>query len=188
MTTEREHWLNITNDPNWKRNHINDPSISLPDTLDAITEAFPKDPGSIVEIGCGYGRLTERIANLYPNAAVIGIDINPEVLPQNECGATYMCRDNLWDLKGQDAIYSVAVFQHLPDHEKRDYIFDAAYVLNPKGTLRIQFIEGDHDGFCDHLVPVDKMERWFTDAGLGVAAIDAGIVHPLWTWITGVKQ
>jgi len=29
VTSEREHWLSITDDPEWKRNHISDPNIPL---------------------------------------------------------------------------------------------------------------------------------------------------------------
>lgn len=189
MTTEREHWLSITDDPDWRRNHINDPNIPLGATLAAITEAFPRGPERILEIGCGYGRLTSEIAPLYPDAWVTGIDISPDVLPRSyaQQRITYLLRDNLRDLPRQDAIYSVAVFQHLPEQEKRDYIFDAADILNPGGVLRVQFIQGDRDIHLDHWATADRMERWFTEAGLGVSAIDVGLAHPQWTWMTGVK-
>ena len=193
MTSEREHWLSITDDPEWRRNHIADPNIPLDETLAAITEAFPTNPKRILEIGCGYGRLATQIAAQYPRAWVTGIDVNPDVLPKEEPGnrITYLCRDNLWNLPREshhpNAIYSVAVFQHLPEHEKRDYIFDAASILRPGGVLRIQFIDGDRDNFVDHWTPCEIMEIWMIQAGLGVSAIDVGLAHHQWTWITGVK-
>lgn len=182
---ERDHWLGITADPDWRRNHINDPNIPLADTLAALT--FHNDPEQILEIGCGYGRLTTELAALYPNAEITGIDINPDILPADTDQIHYLCLDNLEGLLAQDAIYSVAVFQHLTDQQKRDYIFDAATLLTAGGQLRVQFIDGDRDNFLDHWVAVEEMESWFMQAGLGVAAIDQGLAHPQWTWITGVK-
>lgn len=182
---EREHWLSITDDPEWRRNHINDPNIPLKDTLEALT--FHNQPERIVEIGCGYGRLTTEIAAMYPFAHVTGIDINPKILPANTDRITYLCQDTLDGLDGQDAIYSVAVFQHLTAQQKRDYIFDAERTLNPGGILRIQFIEGDRDNPLDRWVHAEEMESWMSAAGLDVAMIDHGLAHPQWTWITGIK-
>jgi len=182
---ERDHWLGITADPDWRRNHINDPSIPLDETLDALL--FTNNPKAILEIGCGYGRLTAEMAQLYPDAFITGIDINPEILPEDTATITYLCHDSIDSLPTQDAIYSVAVFQHLPDQQKRDYIFDAATLLSYGGQLRIQFIDGDRDNFCDHWVRAEQMELWLVQAGLSVSNIDHGLAHPQWTWITGVK-
>ena len=59
---EREHWLSITDDPEWRRNHICDPNISLAETLAALE--FPYVPQTILEIGCGFGRLTTEMARI----------------------------------------------------------------------------------------------------------------------------
>lgn len=186
--TEREHWLSITEDHDWKRNHIFDPDISQGETVAAIVSAFPDDPWSILEIGCGFGRLTQPIADLYPNSDVIGIDVNPDILPKSHAQnrTTYRCADHLRGITGLGAIYSVAVFQHLPSVEKRAYIEQSYDALQPDGVLRIQFIEGDRDKFCDHLTPLEVMIGWFGAAGFTVTT-ERGLAHPQWTWITGVK-
>lgn len=186
--TERDHWLSITDDPQWRRNHIADPNISVDETLAAITKAFPVNPERILEIGCGYGRLTQRIAHWYPDALVTGVDINPDVLTHALPGAGYVCRDNLIGLPEQDAIYSVAVFQHLPDTEKRAYIEQAADILTPGGVLRVQFIEGERDNFCDHWTKPSVMREWFHSAGFTtVSDVERGLAHQQWSWITGIK-
>lgn len=185
MISEREHWLSITDDPEWKRNYICDPNICLDETVEAIVSAFPDNPAAVLEIGCGYGRLTEVIAAGYPDTFVTGIDVNHGVLPDSGC-AHYACRDNLTGLSGFDAIYSVAVFQHLPDDEKHAYITQAYDALNPGGVLRVQFIEGVRDIYLDHWTPEDLMIDWFDDAGFDVTT-QTGLVHPQWSWITGTK-
>jgi trans-aconitate methyltransferase len=188
MVTERDHWLSITDELGWKRNHISDPNISQDETIDAIVSAFPDDNlERIVEIGCGYGRLTSVIAGWYPDATVSGIDINPAVLACALPGASYYCADHLTDFRNQDAIYSVALFQHLPHDEQRFYICEAADALRPGGVFRLQFIEGDRDNFCDHWTPLERMRGWFDEALLDVGSVDRGLAHPQWTWITGIK-
>jgi trans-aconitate methyltransferase len=187
MITEREHWLSITDDPDWQRNYIADPGISVDKTVAAVVSDFPDNPERILEIGCGYGRLASEVARWYPDAMVTGTDINPHVIAQALPGAAYVCRDNLVGLPVQDAIYSVALFQHLPDDEKRGYVRQAADILRPGGVLRIQFIEGDHDSFCDHWTHRRHMPGWFQQAGLHGVHANTGLVHPQWTWITGIK-
>jgi cyclopropane fatty-acyl-phospholipid synthase-like methyltransferase len=186
VITEREHWLSITDDPDWKRNHISDPNISLDDTVEAVVSAFPYQPQRILEIGCGYGRLTEVIAKAFPDAVVMGVDINPQVLPESWRQVMYVCRDDLIGLSGFDVIYSVAVFQHLPDVEKRAYITQAYQALNRGGVFRLQFIDGDRDNFCDHWVDLDEITTWFDDVGFHVQEM-SHLVHPQWCWITGLK-
>lgn len=195
MISEREHWLQITSDPNWRRNHTCDPNIPLGETVDAITAPFPGTVKRILEIGCGFGRLIAPITRRYPLAEMIGVDVNPNILAQawgvGRVGfgfrPRYVCTDSLEQFTDQDAIYSVAVFQHLPDGEKRAYIEGAYAALRPGGVLRVQFIEGDHDGFCDHLTPLTRMVGWCEGAGFASTAADRGLAHPQWTWLTAIK-
>lgn len=187
MITERQHWLSVTEDPDWRRNHIHDPEISVFDTLLAITSAFPEQPSRILEIGCGYGRLTAEIAYQYPTATVTGLDVNRAILDEAIPGPVYVCGDSLNDQPIQDAVYSVAVFQHLPNDEKRAYIEQAATILSSGGVLRVQFIEGDRDNFCDHWIAAATMENWCRAAGFTSTSIDRGIAHPQWSWLTAVR-
>lgn len=185
MITEREHWLSITDDPDWRRNHIADPNISLDDTIEAIVSAFPTNPRSILEIGCGYGRLTDEIQKWFVDAVVTGMDINPDVLEAAIPGVMYV--DSLTGLPVQDAIYSVQVFQHLPDAEKRAYIRRSYELLNPGGVLRVQFIEGARDNFCDHWVASDEMADWCHETGFQRPIRIEQRVHEQWSWLTAVK-
>lgn len=192
MITEREHWLSITDDPGWKRNHISDPNISLTATVDAIVSAFPQDPKRILEIGCGYGRLTRPIGERFPGAELFGMDINDAVLDEAErCdpGTVFFLADAIYDFDnaGYDAIYSVAVFQHLPDDQKRAYVLQAYDALTEGGVLRLQFIDGVRDQFCDHWTPLEDIRSWMLEAGFTLGFADIGLVHRQWTWLTGTK-
>ncbi|AHH20834.1 methyltransferase domain-containing protein [Nocardia nova SH22a] len=188
---EREHWLSITDDPDWRRNYIHDPAISVDETVAVITAAAPPQPGRILELGCGYGRLTREIGRVYPEAVIIGLDINPDVLDVArgyDPRTTFLYDERLSHLSTTlDLIYSVAVFQHLPDGEKQAYIAQASTVLDAGGVLRVQFIAGDRDDHLDHWVPADRMIRWARAAGFADVSVDEGLAHPQWAWLTAVK-
>lgn len=189
MLSERDHWLSITDEPQWQRNHIADPNISLKETLEAITHPFPESPKRILEIGCGYGRLTREIGRRYIEAQVFGQDISTSVLDaasEYDPGTSFFT-GSLYSLSGIDAVYSVAVFQHLPDADKRRYTIEAAGVMNLGGVLRIQFIEGDRNNFNDHWVDAEQMVSWCDEAGFTNIQLDRGLAHPQWTWLTAVK-
>jgi SAM-dependent methyltransferase len=50
--------------------------------LDAWAEriqSWKPDASRILEIGCGEGALSERLARIYPNAEIVGIDITPRI-------------------------------------------------------------------------------------------------------------
>lgn len=185
MQSEDDYWLNVTSYDDYEERFFDDPTISTTETVNAIVKDFPKNPQTILEIGCGYGRLTAPVKNKYSKSHVVGFDINPEIIKRAIRGPVYwggqVNFDGYWD-----AIYAVTVFQHLPDDKKRDYILRAGEHLKSNGVLRIQFIEGDRNNFIDHWVSLDKMKAWFEEAGLKVTKTER-LVHPEWTWITGVK-
>lgn len=192
MITERQHWLSITDDPGWRRDFIADPNISLSATVDAIVAPFPPSPKRIIEIGCGYGRLTREISARFPKAAVTGIDVNPDVLKEARAydpDTHFMRDDTLWSfgVDAADAIYTVAVFQHLTDFEKHAYITQAHDVLSVGGVLRVQFIEGDRNVYLDHWVSAEQMVLWAHDAGYTKTTVTRGLCHPQWSWLTCTK-
>jgi trans-aconitate 2-methyltransferase len=187
VETEREFWMSIpVSDPDWIRKYIVGTGISDDDTIDGVVSAFPDNPLRILEIGCGFGRLTSRVASLYPDAEVIGTDVNSEILGAGLPGPRYVCIDNLTGLHDFDVIYSVTVFQHLARELQHCYVTEAGMALRSGGVFRLQFIEGDRDNFCDHWTPLDQMVEWFADAGLTIGAIEHGVAHYQWTWMTGV--
>ncbi|MBP0591590.1 class I SAM-dependent methyltransferase [Paraburkholderia sp. LEh10] len=50
--------------------------------LDGFTERirhWRRDAVRVLEIGCGEGAMTERLANIYPRAEIVAIDITPRI-------------------------------------------------------------------------------------------------------------
>jgi 2-polyprenyl-3-methyl-5-hydroxy-6-metoxy-1,4-benzoquinol methylase len=90
-------------------------------TLQAF-KAHTQNPQTILDVGSGGGELTARLARAYPQARVVGIDLNPEAVAfarQEHCAHlpnlsfelsnwTQLCGD-------YDVITSTFVCHHMPD-------------------------------------------------------------------------
>lgn len=192
MQNEHEHWLNVTNEPDYKRQHIFDPSISEDETVETILFGSLQKSINIehiTEIGCGFGRLTTAVRKRMPYAFITGIDINPVLIEEaktNDPKGRYLARNTLAGIKNQSLIYSVAVFQHLPNIEKQTYVEQAYNSLASGGVLCIQFVSGKYQGFVNHLIKTTDMIKIFEDAGF-FKVISQKAVHPRWTWVIGQK-
>ena len=48
--------------------------------LDEIVRSLPERAERVLELGCGTGALTERLAERYPDAAITAVDGSPEMV------------------------------------------------------------------------------------------------------------
>lgn len=86
-----------------------------------------------VDLGCGPGELTRRLAELLPDSEVIGVDSSPEMLPK-EPGFELA---RIEDFQGHyDLIFSHAALQWVDDHPA---LFSKLWsCLKPGGQLLVQ--------------------------------------------------
>jgi SAM-dependent methyltransferase len=110
-------------------------------------ELIPRG-GRVLEIGCGLGRVLEKISELVPETHFFGVDVSTEMVR----GANARLRDrrNVFVLRTNgdsldsfddayfDLVYSVMVFQHLPTTLFARYAQEVARVLRPRGRFRFQ--------------------------------------------------
>ncbi|KAH7359378.1 S-adenosyl-L-methionine-dependent methyltransferase [Plectosphaerella cucumerina] len=110
------------------------------DLLARVPLAAPK---RIIDLGCGPGNSTAVLAERYPDADLSGVDSSPDMIRQ--------AKETLPDVPFSiadlqtfrpdgpvDLLYSNAVFQWLPGHDRVRIITELVASLNPGGSLAFQ--------------------------------------------------
>jgi trans-aconitate 2-methyltransferase len=101
----------------------------------------------MVDLGCGTGELTARLAALSAGSTVLGLDSSPSMLakaqPLEKSGLRFAPgRIEEWDESGLDVVFSHAALQWVEDHEA--LFRRLARALAPGGQLLVQ-MPSNHD-------------------------------------------
>lgn len=104
---------------------------------------------SVVDIGCGIGRLTQHMLH-EPISAYLGIDIVPEILDDARAIAVEdsrfsfaigeQCKIPLED-GSADIVVAFSVITHLLNEEVFEYFLEARRVLRPGGVAILSFLD-----------------------------------------------
>lgn len=177
---------------------LTDKNLKLQDCLDLIIPAIAPAVhvgSTIMDFGCGIGRLAIPIAKHFSDANMMGVDISntfreDAIRDAGLAGVSERCYfmaaiDTKLPI---DAAYTMLVLQHLTSEMKQAYIKRIARALNKGGIFRFQYVEGDADTFLTHDAKFIDVADWLRDAGLEVASVDYNLIEPRWTWITAVKE
>lgn len=185
--TSQEYWNKAAADPDVATKYIAD--VPLEDCLKAIVDHLK--PPSILEIGCGIGRLTTAIAEAIPDSQLHGIDFSQKMLDlAPKSSVKYqLCNGRKIPYPDQsfDSVYSMLTFQHIDTQNLYDYFLEAGRVLKNKGVFRFQYVEGNYHNEVDHNHDLVDVKRWLGNAGFEIKHIDEGLIHSQWTWITAVR-
>ena len=146
----------------------------------------------VLDLGCGPGRLLVPLARAHPQCTFTGLDIRfYDHAHINERNIGWMVGDGRrigYADEMLDAIYSVALFQHLPHEATRGYLAESARTLKPGGQVRFQHVLGSEDSFLAHQVlSATHLTQWCDDAVLEIVATDEGVLHFQWVWVTARK-
>jgi len=93
----------------------------------AVLDRLAFDGDSVMDAGCGSGRVTELIAERFPDARIVALDGSPSMLEQARGRlhgfgdrVTFVLADLMHPLpvdEPVDAVFSTATFHWVPDHD-----------------------------------------------------------------------
>lgn len=114
----------------------------------AVLAGLDLRPGlRVLDVGCGVGDLTERVARLVPGGDVLGVDASPEMVEQaarRTGGVLRFAVARAQDLTSVvhpgtvDVVLSTAVLHWVPADEHPAVLAGVHAVLRPGGTLRAE--------------------------------------------------
>ena len=148
-----------------------------------IEPRMPYD-GVVVDIGCGVGRLTVPLVDRRVDLSVIGFDTSGDMLDQAyqhidwDAYRGQILLTDTWPDQEFDAAFSVAVFQHIPDHVAVEYIYRVA----PRPFV-FQFVEGLEREPLSMQRPVKWVAEWVRGAGYRSVEIDGDDRFDNWRWV-----
>ncbi len=106
-------------------------------TFMAIDQMSPA-PISILDVGCGGGTFTSRMARKYPQANVVGVDLNPHAIqfaksqPGNPSNVHFENKELTESPKSYDLVVSTLVCHHLSDDAIIEFIQKATQAARKK--------------------------------------------------------
>ena len=115
--------------------------------FDDLLKLVSVRPGlKVVDLGCGTGELTRRLADLLPNGDVLGLDSSSQMLEKAQVhqkpGLRFEAGDQA-NLQGDwDLIFSNAALQWSPDH--LHLISHLVSRLKPAGQIAVQVPSNHH--------------------------------------------
>jgi ubiquinone/menaquinone biosynthesis C-methylase UbiE len=123
-----------------------------------VDQADPRPGQRILDVGCGTGTLTLLVKEQVPEAEVVGLDADPEILDRARAKAGEAEFDVRFDRAlatelpyedgSFDLVLSTLTFHHLTGADKRGAAKEIARVLKPGGELHV----GDMGGPADPLM------------------------------------
>jgi cyclopropane fatty-acyl-phospholipid synthase-like methyltransferase len=166
-----------------------------------LAEVLPPAPTTVLDLGCGDGRLAALVLTLRPSVEqVVAVDLSP---PMRERARARFADDARVDVRAADLrdpigplgrfdlIVSGFAVHHLEDDRKRELFVEVASQLTPGGLFAnlevvasasprrhadfLKAIGRTADDPEDRLSPVEDQLTWMRDAGL----VD---VDCLWRW------
>ena len=195
--TESEYWSEVAADPARIAAEVHsdlDLDECLVAILDGINGCFTDD-ATVLEVGCGPGRLTHPLARVYPSVTFVGFDSSERMIELARGDAPPNClfvgtdgRDfGEADAGFFDAAYSMTTFQHIPPTAQIGYVAAVAQALRPGGRFRCQVVTTGDVAAFNYPTDLEPFLYGAHRAGLRPISQDDDLIRPGWTWITWEK-
>ena len=161
-----------------------------------IVEQLDVTTGTVIDWGCGIGRLIDPVAEALPHVSVWGLDSSQAMV--EEAAAT--CRHGYFsyslDIFGSVAgAFSVLTFQHLPDDTVKQHLKDLFVILKPGARLVSQWVTSGEEAPMSYPRDWDAIHKLHLAAGFGVPrsgfffTTDDVVTQYAndWLWVTAEK-
>lgn len=116
---------------------------------DALVAAMPKNPGKILDLGCGPGR--DLVAFKAQGHTVIGLDATPAFVEMAQASGCEVWQQSFFSLnlppETFDGIFANASLLHVPRGEIVGILKDLWHSLVTNGALVISMGRGDWEGY-----------------------------------------
>jgi SAM-dependent methyltransferase len=140
--------------------------------VDALRDAGVPEPPSLLEVGCGEGRLLRRMADHWPGARAHGLELSATAVEAARQRGLAVDVGGFEAIAGaHDVVYAVAVLEHLPS--PRAFFARAAAALSDRGVLVVS--QPVQDGPSADIFFVDHFWH-FAAAHVEALAATAGLV------------
>ena len=158
-----------------------------------IVEQLGVDTGTVIDVGCGIGRLIDPVAEALPHVSVWGLDPSQAMI--EEAAAT--CRHGHFSQYKRDLFHagsvagawSVLVFQHLLEEPIQQILRDVYAVLQPGGRFVTQWmIDVDQAAPTESDVLLLLEEEGFQTLHREDDTDVTGLSFGNWLWVTSEKQ
>lgn len=162
VETNREYWNRMaeSDQVNWHISHHTDAQEDeFWDSGESVKQKILKashtrdldslPPGtSILDIGCGRGRIARTFANARPDIKVVGVDVSTSMIANARVSNAHLpnlqffaSEETGFPFLGSEScslIYSYVVFQHLPRYLVERILYECRRILSPSGELIFQ--------------------------------------------------
>jgi SAM-dependent methyltransferase len=118
-------------------------------TMEAMLRRYGIEPQSgisLLDWGCGHGRVTRHFIRHWPQADILGMDIDADNiawcrvnLPGGRFEASPLMPPSPLQASSIDAIFSISVMTHLAEPVQQAWLMELARILKPNGLALISF-------------------------------------------------
>ena len=138
-----DRWLFETFQLNYQK-YFEDGNIAAKEILNWTQDLLPKEMPTILDWGCGTGRIVQHLHSYHPYLLLYGADINREMISwnhQNIKGVHFshisIITPTDYPANYFDLIYGISVLTHTPSNQQIDWINEMNRIIKPSGILMI---------------------------------------------------
>lgn len=133
--------------------------------LDLAKRIHLEHPSAILDVGCGPGNSTAVLAQLFPNAEILGIDSSQNMIEKAKQAYPHLTfslcdagKDSSSLGKKFDVVYSNACLQWIPNHPV--LLKTMTSLLNPNGVLAVQVPSNEAEPLYQIIAEAAANEKW----------------------------